>query len=211
MQRNEVGLAFTPREIFDILVSWIALAVAYTLAFRSLLYIFQVPIGMFFLISMAVSGIQFVGHEMAHKFTAMHYGLEAHFRPNYFMILLGVLISISGILFFAPGAVVIESYGLSRRTYGISSMAGPLTNILVAGAMLPLFYMIWEGILVLSDVWALFIFALYTLNAIVALWNMLPFGPFDGRKILAWSPAVFTIMIVAAGLLTLVYYILVFF
>ncbi len=39
-------------------------------------------------------------------------------------------------------------------------------------------------------------------NAMIATFNMLPISVLDGRKVLAWSPAVFAVLIVAsAGLL----------
>jgi len=35
----------------------------------------------------------------------------------------------------------------------------------------------------------------YFVNSLIALFNMLPFGNFDGRKILVWNKAVYGVMI----------------
>jgi len=45
-------------------------------------------------------------------------------------------------------------------------------------------------------------------NAMIAAFNMLPVSVLDGRKVLAWNPAVFVVLIVAAfGILLASYYI----
>jgi Zn-dependent protease len=44
-------------------------------------------------------------------------------------------------------------------------------------------------------------------NAMIAAFNMLPVSVLDGRKVLAWNPVVFAILIVAAfGTLLLSFY-----
>jgi len=44
-------------------------------------------------------------------------------------------------------------------------------------------------------------------NAMIAAFNMLPVSVLDGRKVLAWNPVVFVILIVAAfGTLLLSFY-----
>jgi Zn-dependent protease len=210
---NRLAYQFTKKEVEDILKSWIVLSLAFTLANISR-YFYGYYLGYYVLMQFLillpiitiVAAIQFIGHEMAHKFTAQHYGLEAHFKSNNYMLLLGLMISLSGFLFFAPGAVVIQSYSPDRRTYGICAAAGPLTNIIVATALLPLYYIVEQLPIFIPLPGNLFIVMAYTLNAFVALYNLLPFGPFDGKKILDWNAGVFTVLIaIAAVLLVLVY------
>jgi Zn-dependent protease len=44
-------------------------------------------------------------------------------------------------------------------------------------------------------------------NAMIAAFNMLPVSVLDGRKVLAWNPAIFVILIVAAfGVLVASFY-----
>jgi Zn-dependent protease len=44
-------------------------------------------------------------------------------------------------------------------------------------------------------------------NAMIAAFNLLPISVLDGRKILAWNPAIFAVMIVAAfGVLLVTFY-----
>jgi Zn-dependent protease len=44
-------------------------------------------------------------------------------------------------------------------------------------------------------------------NAMIAAFNMLPVSVLDGRKVLAWNPAIFAILIIAAfGVLIVTFY-----
>jgi Zn-dependent protease len=44
-------------------------------------------------------------------------------------------------------------------------------------------------------------------NAMIAAFNMLPVSVLDGRKVLAWNPAIFAILIIAAfGILIATFY-----
>ena len=91
-----------------------------------------------FLISLFTAGIGFLLHELAHKFVAQYYGCEAEFRSMDQMLYFAVGLSLFvGILFAAPGAVMIAG-GVTRKENGIISVAGPLTNYVLAG----IFYLI---------------------------------------------------------------------
>jgi Zn-dependent protease len=44
-------------------------------------------------------------------------------------------------------------------------------------------------------------------NAMIAAFNMLPVSVLDGRKVLAWNPAIFAVLIIAAfGVLIATFY-----
>ena len=76
---------------------------------------------------------------------------------------------------------------VTRRENGIISLAGPLTNYLLAGV----FFIIAQSI-------PLFQIG-YFINLWLGLFNMIPFGNFDGRKIMYWNIYVWLVM-VATGI-----------
>jgi Zn-dependent protease len=119
----------------------------------------------------------FLFHEFAHKFSAQRYGFWAEFRLDPFGIAITAISILAPFKIIAPGAVVIWGPMADRSLIGRISLAGPLTNMLLVAvflAFLPFLpsYIVWFGV---------------TFNAFVAFFNLLPFGIFDGRKVLAWN------------------------
>jgi Zn-dependent protease len=76
-----------------------------------------------------------------HKFVSERYGFQAAFRmwPQGLMLAL-VLSAFTGFVFAAPGATYIEGYGIKTKENGIISLAGPLTNIVIALLFAPLLF-----------------------------------------------------------------------
>lgn len=122
----------------------------------------------------------FVFHELAHKFVAIKYGCLAEFRAQMSGLGLSLLIAlVAKILFAAPGAVQI--YGrVDQRENGIISIAGPATNIAIAIIALP-FAIFTSG--VVEDI----LWTIALVNALLGAFNLLPFGPLDGKKVMAWN------------------------
>jgi Zn-dependent protease len=145
-----------------------------------------------FLIAFFTAGIGFLLHELAHKYVAISYGLDAEFKAFYGMLWLAVGLSFFGFILAAPGAVFIHGTGLTRERNGKISVAGPVTNIVLAILFLVLGFFTTEGIL---SVVASFGF---TINALLAAFNMIPVMPFDGYKVLAWNKTVYTVTIIIA-------------
>lgn len=189
----------TPRERKEILVAWLALSIAFTLAVT--LRPFDIWGGIdipdflyFFIISLFTVGVGFAVHEMAHKFTAIKYGFWAEFRKDNQMLLVAVaLAALVGVVFAAPGATVIYAPSLTREQNGKISAAGPVSNlllcipfflILVAGVMLGPFSMIGEFLMLLGTFGMM-------INAMFAFFNLLPVSILDGKKVLAWNPFAF--------------------
>lgn len=139
----------------------------------------------------------FVLHELAHKFVAIKYGCLAEFRAQMSGLVFAVLITLfTGFIFAAPGAVQI--YGrVDQRENGIISVAGPATNMAIATLFLPLVVFVdgWIG-------WVAFIIAI--VNAILGAFNLLPFGPLDGKKVLNWNKAIWGASMAGSILLVLV-------
>ena len=188
-----------PREWRDLAIAWFAITLAFTLIFRwagMLLTDFILV----FLISSLTVGVGFILHELAHKFTAMHYGYWAEFRKDNLMLLVAVaMAALAGFVFAAPGATVIYGSNLSRRENGWISASGAVTNLLLAIPFIAL-ALLGRDLLPIIGVMG------WKVNAMLASFNMLPVGPLDGKKVLAWSPGIFLLLIVVAfGVLVLSY------
>ena len=174
-------------ELIDIAKAWVAISVAFALGsllhhlhFRYLLIMF--------LISLFTAGIGFLFHELAHKFSAQHYGCTAEFRAFDQMLYLAMgLAAVIGFIFAAPGAVMIAGH-ITRKENGIVSLAGPLTNYILAMIFLILMVFIPQ---------LKFPFMIgFQINLWLGLFNMIPFGNFDGIKILHWNRYVWSVMVV---------------
>lgn len=129
----------------------------------------------------------FVLHELAHKFSARKYGCWAEFRASPSGLRFGVfLAALTGIVFMAPGAVMVVG-NTTKSQFGKIALAGPVTNValwlLGLGAVLiGLGEISILGTILTPWMWG---------NAILGTFNMLPFGPLDGRKIKTWSDSIF--------------------
>ena len=188
----------TERERRDLVIAWLAIAVAFTLIFiRGRID----PVGfvVFFAISLVTVGIGFVLHELAHKFTAMRYGYWAEFRKDNQMLLVAVLLAaLVGVVFAAPGATMIYGTAMTREQNGRISAAGPITNLLLC---IPFLGIVVLGAALSGVAGLLFsqvgIIGL-TVNSMIAVFNMLPVSVLDGKKVLAWNPAIFGVLIAAS-------------
>ncbi len=193
-----------PRGWKDLFVSWLAIALAFTLIFVRPTQIDILTFVEFFIISLVTVGIGFVLHEMAHKFTALRFGYWAEFQKNTQMLLIAVaLAALAGIVFAAPGATMIFGGGnLSREHNGKISVAGPLTNLLLCIPFGLIFYAGTTGSL--GSIGLIIGMVGLQVNAMIAFFNMIPVNPLDGKKILSWSTPVFILMfLVTLGILYL--------
>jgi len=176
-----------PRERRDLLIAWLAISIAFTLIYiRGGVNV--AGLVFFFVMSLITVGVAFVLHEMAHKFSAMRYGYWAEFQKDNQMLLVAVLMAaLVGIVFAAPGATYI--YGNATRTEnGRISAAGPITNLLLCIPFAALWLLGGELLAIVGLVGL-------RVNAMIATFNMLPISILDGRKVLAWNPAVFAVLI----------------
>jgi Zn-dependent protease len=129
----------------------------------------------------------FLLHEIAHKIVARKYGCWAEFRANPAGLRFGVILAAAlGIVFMAPGAVMVSGR-TTRSQFGRIALAGPVTNIsLWCFGIFTAFIM--GGFnshldqIITTWLWG---------NSILAAFNMLPFGPLDGKKIKIWSENTF--------------------
>lgn len=212
---------FERRELF---IAWLCLAIAFTFALSGGIRLItgseRISINVLvvmFIIALATVGLSFVFHELAHKFTAIKFGYWAEFRKSTQMLLVAIVVAVvTGIVFAAPGATLINTAGreMSKKENGIISVAGPLINIIL---VLPFIAVLFAGIIfsggnadLLNNIFTLpgFLVQLgmvgFMVNAMLAFFNMLPVGPLDGRKILAWNPVIFILVILVSIVLLFV-------
>lgn len=179
---------FTRIEIRDLAVSVLALALIFSRYNFSLLpaYIFVVIIAFF-------------SHEMSHKFAAMHFGCDAEYRLWKYGIIAGLFMAALpiGIVIAAPGAVYVSPYKkgfafkvatLTRKNDAIISMAGPMANISLAAVLMALSVLYPIDLLAMTA----------KISFFLAAFNLIPFPPFDGLKIMSWNRSVWIAMVAAS-------------
>ncbi len=177
----------------DLLKAWFAISLAFAIVLSGSL--FTSEFGVTFVIAALTVGLGFLLHELAHKLVAQHYGYFAEFKAFNGMLILAVAMSFLGFVFAAPGAVMIRGYFIPRDKNGKISLSGPLTNIVLGFIFLLILYL--TPFETLGNYGVL-------INGWLALFNMIPFGNFDGVKILRWNKVVYVALIVAALLLLIV-------
>jgi Zn-dependent protease len=101
-----------------------------------------------------------------------------------FALFFGIII---GIVFAAPGAVQIFGRP-NREEMGKISVAGPSTNLIL--------FIIFYGMGLISvGIINTISFVIAYINAILAFFNLLPFGPLDGLKIFRWKKEIWGLLI----------------
>ncbi len=196
---------FSAEELRDLFKAWVAISLSIAIAQLGFDVIsvlgFPVLIRAFAIYSLTV-GVAFVAHELfGHKLVAQRFHLFAEFRADNLFLLLAVLLSFTGFVFAAPGAVVIG--GVTRiDTYGKIAAAGAVVNIFLA---MTLGVLVKAGIdpsLPLYDTYRIGLFSTgRDINAWLALFNLFPIGILDGAKVLAWNKKVWFLLIAIAALL----------
>lgn len=136
----------------------------------------------------------FFFHELLHKFMAQKYGLWAEYRMFSQGLRLALLLGVfTPIVFAAPGAVMFRGGSRAFET-GQIALAGPLTNMLIAMITLPIYiFVLFEE----STIGQIVAF-ICLINAFLATFNLLPFGPLDGVKIIRWNATVWIVLFILA-------------
>ena len=189
-----VSLRFSAQELKELAVAWLMLSLAFTMILRVEA---GAPFSALFLISLGTVATGFLFHELAHKVVAQHYGQWAEFRANFGMLVAALVMSFFGFLFAAPGAVVLGRTG-PRGQLGRIALAGPAANLVMGGGFFLLSLMsvgAWPALLRHAGY----------VNAFLGLFNLIPFGFFDGAKILAWSRSVYAAAVVVGFVLVGLY------
>jgi Zn-dependent protease len=176
-------------ELVDLIKAWVAISLAFAILLGGSLFSFDF-IGFFMISSLSV-GLGFIAHEMSHKLVAQKYGCQAEFRAWDKMLILAVLMSFFGFIIAAPGAVMIAG-PVGRRRNGKISAAGAIANLSIAAICLSLALIPVTGILLMIAKYG------FLINTWLALFNMIPFAMFDGKKVYKWNKTVYFIMVAVA-------------
>ncbi len=193
-------MGFSQTEFKDLGIAMLVLSIAFTIVFSGGIQdIDWVAFPLFFLVAAIAVLTAFVFHELAHKFVAQKYGCWAEFRSWQAGLMMALVFSMMGFLFAAPGAVMVMG-NVTKSQNGKISAAGPATNIMIATAAYGTSFLLGD-----SDI-AFIIFFIGTVNAFIGAFNMIPFMPFDGAKIVKWSIPVYVVMLAAVLFLVAIGY-----
>jgi len=159
--------------------------------------------GIGFALTAAATG--FVAHEMAHKIVAQRYGFWAEFRMSPVGLLLSLVTAFAGFLFAAPGATVVSGMG-DTREWGRTSLAGPLLNLAEGATFVLAGIALWAPFHSYA-LWSILVLLAF-FNGWFAAFNLLPFGPLDGRKVFRWNRGIWVTGFVVSAAFTVGMYLL---
>ena len=204
-------------ELKDLLKAWLAISAAFGILIANSFFSMEFYYAL--IISSLSVGLGFLAHELSHKVIAQRYGHFAEFRAFNSMLLLAIIMSFLGFIIIAPGAVMISG-PVGRRRNGKISAGGPAASIVIAIIFFLLLFLQVRDIPQLlsivhkaqANIMALPLnYSIpavgFFINAMIAAFNLLPFGIFDGRKIFEWNRIVYIVMCVIAFSLAVVSFI----
>jgi len=179
-----------------IAIGVLTIAFSFTFSKNNLLFFFLgSPIDIlsyFFFMPRAFLGIvtAFFIHELSHKFIAQKYGLWSEFRMYPRGLLFSVIIAFfTGLVFAVPGAVMFRGDAKPFEAGRIAA-AGPASNIGIAVVT----YILYHFLFFKMDFWGTLIGFICLVNLLLATFNLLPFGPLDGKKIVLWNEIVWFVL-----------------
>ncbi len=192
-------MRFSHREIKEIAISTLVIGFCFAWVERnSLPFAYMNFLTTFGIMSFAV-GSAFVLHEIAHKLTAQNFGCYAEYRMWEWGLIIAFFLAVSiGMVFAAPGAVYIAPgfFGLTRRQEIVISSAGIITNLALA-ILFSLLAGFTSGYIKIGFSVAAMV------NSWIALFNLLPFPPLDGSKIMRWNFSLWLLLAIVALLIWL--------
>jgi len=169
--RANTGQIFTRSEMCHLLLA--CLAIGITLSFPTL---FNMPLIMLVIVP------AFSIHELAHKFTAILYGLRARFQiwiPGLVVTMISAILPIKLIM---PGAVYLLDSPKNTEESAHIALAGPLGNTALA--------------LLVSQIDGPLAFQIVSINLMIAIMNLFPLPPLDGWRIKSWDSRIWLLVFV---------------
>ena len=126
----------------------------------------------------AITAPAIILHELAHKFVALSYGMQATFQAAYFFLFLGLMMKLMnfGFIFFVPAYVSIAGQGTNLQ-FALTAGAGPFMNLILW--LLALFLL---KINLVSEKYKPALLLASKINMFLFIFNMLPIPGFDGSK-----------------------------
>jgi len=190
-QHGILLMKFSRVEIKEIVKAWFLVSLIFAIAFGGIGSALLVVLP----ISLLTAGVGFVLHEIAHKYVAQRYKLWAEFRANNQMLFFGLLVSFLGVVLAAPGGVFV--HGATREEHGKIAFAGPVMNIVLAAAFYGMTF-VTGGIVQTIASYGV------QINALLAVFNLIPFGPLDGASVWQWNKVAWVLGIASAAVLMVV-------
>ena len=212
-------------EILEFGVSVVWLGIAFGIAIAGGINAFKDAVGLrtTILESLVVVFFAFVLHELAHRIAARRYGFKAVYHVWIPGLILAMGAALFGFLFAAPGGVHIqigENTAENRAKLGKSALAGPIVNMVLAVvfAVFTLAFAYFVDSYLTSTgkslsqlaSWVNPVFGICVIgveiNAWLAFFNLIPWGNFDGNKVMRWNKKVWTIVFIISILLWVITY-----
>ena len=181
-------------EVLDLLISWAALTLAFGAG-----ALMRGDLKLLGAAALAVA-TAFVGHELAHRAVARHYGMAAAYKANYFFLAFTVAIALitaklvgTPFVIAAPGAVVVMPLFGPPHPYVsmLIAAAGPLTNEVIGVAAIVASYAVSPAI-------APYLALVGRVNLWIGFFNLLPIPPMDGWQVMRYSITAWASMTVLA-------------
>ena len=167
-------MLFTIREVFDILIMILAVGFIFKDVFKNNDKLAHNA----FLFACLVTAPALIAHELAHKFVAIAYGLQATFHAAYGWLAIGILLKLISFnfIFFVPAYVSVEGTA-THLASALISVSGPFLNLL-------LFFGAWLLLKrnKLKTSHYILLQATKQINLFLFILNMLPLPFFDGFK-----------------------------
>jgi len=168
---------FTIREFIDVIIMTVVVGYIFMDLFRTSHIKFDMNA---FKFACLVTAPALIVHELAHKFTALSFGLDASFHAAYVWLAIGLLLKLmrSGFIFFVPAYVSISGAAVTPLQSGLTALAGPLFNLIF-------FVVAWALLKQKTLKKSTFMFLQVTMqiNLFLFVFNMLPIPGFDGLKV----------------------------
>ncbi|MCY3410770.1 MAG: hypothetical protein INQ03_03945 [Candidatus Heimdallarchaeota archaeon] len=139
----------------------------------------------------------FILHELAHKYAAMYFNKFARFALIKPMTIITVIVAFFGYGIAGPGGTFILGDSDDREK-GIFAAAGPAINIILS-LLFYLFILFLPPLQILGfqHLWVLK-YSIF-INSFLGLFNLIPFGLLDGKKVITWSKLSWILLIIANG------------
>lgn len=219
-ETSDVDPGYRPTrwELRDLAIAWVGLSVAFWLFFAGGYEGLRISLDLFpgvtwtlLPVSFLTVGLGVVCHELAHRTVAVWFGRAAAFRAHYGLLVLGLVVSLAGVVLAAPGGVY-HRRDVPPRERGLIALAGPASNLalgvlfavvlvlsLETGSATLFRFETFEpspaGLLLLIGLFGV------PLNLLLAGFNMLPVGPLDGGKVYMWHTWVYVLVAVPSVVL----------
>lgn len=165
---------FAIRELFDIVIMILAVGFIFKDIFREHSKLSRNS----FLFACLVTAPALIAHELAHKFVAIAFGLQATFHAAYGWLAIGILLKLISFnfIFFVPAYVSIEGTA-SYLASSLIAVSGPLLNLVLFVAA---WLLLKQSKLKTSHY--ILLQATKQINLFLFILNMLPLPFFDGFK-----------------------------